>query len=128
MNKIKRSGKLLKAAFAVLFREKKLLLFPFIATGLALVIALFFIAPIAFYPTGHSCFSAAHWSALVDIFTRNMDSAEKHHQPMLVNQYGFMLFFSEHWWLALLFAVAYFVSCSLPPFATSRSITKSCRR
>ena len=35
MNKIKRSGRLLKASFAVLFREKKLLLFPFIATALA---------------------------------------------------------------------------------------------
>ena len=44
MNKIRCSGKLLKAAFAVLFREKKLLLFPFIATGFALVVAAFFIA------------------------------------------------------------------------------------
>ena len=35
MNKIKRSLKLLQAAFAVLFREKKLLLFPLIATVLA---------------------------------------------------------------------------------------------
>ena len=60
MNKIKRSGRLLKASFAVLFREKKLFLFPFIATGLAAVVALFFIAPIVLYPTGHSYLSAAH--------------------------------------------------------------------
>ncbi len=56
MNKIKRSVKLLQAAFNVLLREKKLFLFPVIATVLALVIALFFIAPVALYPTGHSYF------------------------------------------------------------------------
>lgn len=116
MNKIKRSGKLLQAAFAVLFREKKLLLFPFIATGLALVVALFFIAPIALYPTGHSIFTAAHWSALAEMFTRNMDSVQRHNQPPMFNQYGFVKFFSEHWWLAALFAGAYFVSMFLATF------------
>ena len=60
MNKIKRSGRLLKASFAVLFREKKLLLFPLIGTGLAVVVALFFFAPIALYPTGHPYTSSAH--------------------------------------------------------------------
>jgi hypothetical protein len=116
MNKIRCSGKLLKAAFAVLFREKKLLLFPFIATGFALVVAAFFIAPIAFYPTGHSYFSGAHWSALAEMFTRNMDSAERHHQPPMFNQYGFVMFFSKHWWLTVLLAVAYFVSMFLATF------------
>jgi len=118
MNKIKRSGRLLKASFAVLFREKKLLLFPFIATALAAVVALFFIAPIALYPTGHLLFSAAHWSALAEMFTRNMDPAEHRasHQPMLVSQYGFALFFSEHWWVAPIFALAYFVSMFLATF------------
>lgn len=64
MNKIKRSGRLPKASFAVLLREKKLLLFPLIASAMAVVVALFFIAPVAFYPTGHPYFSTAHWSAL----------------------------------------------------------------
>ena len=41
MNKTERSIHLLKTAFAILFREKKLLLFPLIATGITLVVALF---------------------------------------------------------------------------------------
>jgi len=46
MNKIKRSSRLIKAAFALLLHEKKLLLFPLIASALALVAALFFLVPI----------------------------------------------------------------------------------
>ncbi|HEY5233637.1 MAG TPA: DUF6159 family protein [Verrucomicrobiae bacterium] len=47
-----------------------------------------------------------------------MDPAEHRaaHQPMLVSQYGFALFFSEHWWVALLFAFAYFTSMFLATF------------
>src|SRR5579864_6629004 len=66
MNKIKRSICLFKTSLTILFREKKLLLFPFIASGLALVVALFFFAPVALYPTGHSYLSAAHWTAIGD--------------------------------------------------------------
>ena len=116
MNKIKRSICLLKTAFAILFREKKLLVFPLIATGLALVIAMFFLAPVALYPSGHSYFSAAHWHALAEMFTSNVGPAERHHQPMPVNQYGFMPFFSGHWWLAVLFTIVYFVSMFLATF------------
>jgi uncharacterized membrane protein YeaQ/YmgE (transglycosylase-associated protein family) len=118
MNKIKRSGRLLKASFAVLFREKRLLLFPVIATVLAAVVALFFIAPIVFYPTGHPVFSTAHWTALVEMFARNMGPAEPRasHQPMLVSRYGPALFFSQHWWVAPIFALAYFVSMFLATF------------
>jgi hypothetical protein len=108
----------LKASFSVLLREKKLLLFPCIATALAAGVALFFIAPIAFYPTGHSVFSSAHWSALADLFTRNMDPAEHRasHQPTSVGQFGFASFLSEHWWVALLMALCYFTSMFLATF------------
>ena len=75
MNKIKRSIKLLRAAFAVLLREKKLLLFPLIGTAMAVGAALFFLAPIVLYPSGHSYFSAAHWQVLCDRLTQGMGSA-----------------------------------------------------
>ncbi len=117
MNKIKRSGRLLKASFAVLFREKKLLLFPAIATGLAAVVALFFIVPILLYPTGHSFFSAAHWSALADLAAPGLQPG--HHspsQPVLVGSTGVMALFSGHWWVAPIFAAAYFVSMFLATF------------
>jgi len=117
MNKIKRSGRLLKASFAVLFHEKKLLLFPLIATVLAAVMALFFIAPIALYPTGHSYLSTAHWSALADKLMQGMEST--HHspdQPMLVGKTSVITFVSGHWWVTPLFAVAYFTSMFLATF------------
>jgi len=110
MNKIKRSGKLLKAAFAVLLREKKLLLFPVIATALALVAALFFIVPVALYPTGHSYFSAAHWNALAGMATEDFQPANHAPgHPGPVGGTGLVMFFSNHWWAAPFFAVAYFV-------------------
>jgi hypothetical protein len=115
MNKIKRSGKLLRAAFAVLFREKKLLLFPLIATGLAMVAALFFLAPIVLYPTGHSYFSAAHWSALAGKFSQAFQPA--HGVPVVITKTSAIMFFSNHWWAAPLFAVAYFVSMFLATFS-----------
>ncbi len=117
MNKIKRSKKLLKAAFQVLFREKKLLLFPVIATALALVVALFFIAPIVLYPTGHSYFSAAHWSALAEKVAPAFAPAHAGpHQPMLMGRNGVALF-TGHWWGAAFFALAYFTSMFLATFS-----------
>jgi hypothetical protein len=118
MNKIKRSGRLLKASFAVLFREKKLLLFPLIATMLAAVVALFFIMPVVLYPTGHSYLSAAHWSALADKVT-TLTFQPMHHspgQPLLVGQTGLLMLFSGHWWVAPIFAAAYFISMFLATF------------
>ncbi|HEY2328596.1 MAG TPA: DUF6159 family protein [Verrucomicrobiae bacterium] len=118
MNKIKRSGKLLKAAFAVLFREKKLLFFPLVATGLAAVMALFFITPILLYPTGHSYFSAAHWSALAGRLAQSFEASNHApNQPVLPSKTGLMMLLSEHWWLTPFFAVAYFTSMFLATFS-----------
>jgi hypothetical protein len=110
MNKIKRSGRLLKASFAVLFREKKLLLFPFIATGLAAVVALFFIAPIVLQPTGFSYLSAKHWETLLQTL------------PVSHMQFGNLKVGPAagpvtHSWIALIFALAYFTSMFLATFS-----------
>jgi hypothetical protein len=123
MNKIKRSKKLLKAAFAVLFREKKLLLFPIIATGLALIVALFYFAPIAFYPTGHPYFSTAHWSAIGERISQSFsspppqDSADHPVLTRVATSFtgGSHVIF-QHWWITLLFAVSYFTSLFLGTF------------
>jgi hypothetical protein len=118
MNKIKRSGRLLKVSFAVLFREKKLLLFPLIASAMAVVVALFFIAPVAFYPTGHPYFSTAHWSALGNLFEQNF--APQHHspgQPVMVGKTGGLMLLTGHWWAAPFFAIAYFTSMFLATFS-----------
>lgn len=122
MNEIRRSKKLLKAAFAVLFREKKLLLFPIIATGLALIVALFYFAPIAFYPTGHPYFSTAHWSAIGGRISQSFSSPPQHSadHPVLTRVAtsftgGSHVIF-QHWWITLLFAVSYFTSMFLGTF------------
>ena len=120
MNKIKRSIHLLKTALAVLLREKKLLLFPLIATGVALVVATFFFAPVALYPTGHSYLSAAHWSAIGERVSQIFPSHRPatHHSASAAFTAGFaashVVF--QHWWMTLFFALAYFTSMFLGTF------------
>ncbi|HEY5043310.1 MAG TPA: DUF6159 family protein [Verrucomicrobiae bacterium] len=122
MNEIRRSKKLLKAAFTVLFREKKLLLFPIIGTGLALIVALFYFAPITFYPTGHSYFSTAHWSAIGERISQSFSLPPQHSadHPVLTRVAtgltgGSHVIF-RHWWITLLFASSYFTSMFLGTF------------
>jgi hypothetical protein len=123
MNKFQRSVHLLKTAFAILFREKKLLAFPFIASGLALVLALFFIAPIALYPSGHSYLSGAHWSVIggriSEAFLQSGPAASPHHPLAIGVASGFaggsrIIF--QHWWVTLFFGVTYFISMFLATF------------
>ena len=115
MNKIKRSLKLLQAAFAVLFREKKLLLFPLIASVLALVLAIFFIAPIALQPTGYSYTSGKHWTAVIQSFAPETQ-AEVKSDPVKHTPYRPPL---QHaaWWVAPFLAITYFVSMFLGTFS-----------
>jgi len=119
MNKIERSRRLLKAAFAVMLAEKKLLLFPLIATGLALVAALFFLAPIAFYPTGQPVLSAAHWQSLGNVFLHEVNPAHSGsgRLPISFGQGRLAASFSEHPWLGALLALAYFTSMFLATFS-----------
>jgi hypothetical protein len=131
MNKIRRSEKLLKAAFAVLFREKKLLLFPIIASCITLAFALFFFAPIAFYPTGHSYFSAAHWHMVGENVRHNyappsprytndqIASGQMQHDMWKNIATSFMgggRVIFQNWWSALSFAAYYFTLMFLGTF------------
>jgi len=114
MNKINRSIHLLKTAFTILLREKKLLLFPVITSGLALVVALFFIAPGALYPTGHSYFSAAHWSSFSQRISHEFSPPP--HSTNLPHFLGGGRVIFLHGWVTLFFAVAYFISMFLGTF------------
>jgi hypothetical protein len=131
MNKIRRSEKLLRAAFAVLFREKKLLLFPIIASCITLTFALFFFAPIAFYPTGHSYFSAAHWHTVGENVRHNyappstrytndqIASGQMQHDMWKNIATSFMgggRVIFQNWWSALSFAAYYFTLMFLGTF------------
>lgn len=66
MNKFQRSWALFKSSLQVISANKKLLLFPILITLLLCVIALFFIAPIALWDTGHAYTDPAHWKAVAD--------------------------------------------------------------
>ena len=59
--KIARSWMILKSSITILRANKKLLLFPVIATLLTCVVALVFIAPIALQDTGYNYRSHEHW-------------------------------------------------------------------
>jgi len=66
MGKFKSTWKLVQQSFAVLMREKRLLFFPVVTSCLTVFVFLFFIAPIAFQPTGHSYLEQDHWEAVVE--------------------------------------------------------------
>ena len=68
MSKFQRSWLLFKSSFAVVTTHRRLLLFPIVITTLTLLIALLFLAPAAFQPTGHSYTSAEHWKTVVGKF------------------------------------------------------------
>ena len=124
MNKIKRSGKLLQAAFAVLFREKKLLLFPLIASALVLAVALFFIMPVVLYPTGHSIFTAEHWNALGQKAGHWFNLEPPRRPPVHTASDalasvtgGNTRLLAGHPWTAAAFALMYFASMFLGTFS-----------
>ena len=118
MSKIQRSARLIKATFTLVFREKKLLLFPLAEIGLALVAALFFLAPIALYPTGHSIFTAAHWTALAGQVENRLGFTpghNQHAQPITGSSIAAKIMMG-HPVMAGLFVLAYFLSMFLATF------------
>ncbi len=61
--KFTRSWQLLASSFQIIGRQPKLLLFPLVAFSCTVLIVLFFLAPVALLPTGHSWSDSAHWKA-----------------------------------------------------------------
>jgi hypothetical protein len=61
--KFTRSWQLFASSCQIIGRQPKLLLFPLVAFSCTVLIVLFFLAPVALLPTGHSWSEAAHWQA-----------------------------------------------------------------
>jgi len=59
---------LFKSSLNVILKNKELLIFPIVTSIATIVIFLFFFAPAALWPTGHSYFSVDHWRALSHIY------------------------------------------------------------
>jgi hypothetical protein len=68
MNRFERSWMLFKSSLMVIVRNKELLIFPIFISAATAVILLFFLAPAALWPTGHSYFSWEHWQSLGHTF------------------------------------------------------------
>lgn len=66
MNRFQRSWQLFKSSMVVMGREKKLLLFPILTTVFTILIALLFLVPVAFQPTGHAYTSSQHWETVLN--------------------------------------------------------------
>jgi hypothetical protein len=69
MSKFQRSWALVKCSLRVIFENKILLLFPMILSLLMIVMAVFFLAPVVLWPTGHGLAEGAHWQALARQWT-----------------------------------------------------------
>jgi hypothetical protein len=64
MNKFRRSWLLFKSSVSVIGKNPKLLVFPVIIAGFVALIALFFLAPLVFKPTGFALTQGEHWQAV----------------------------------------------------------------
>ena len=83
MNRFERSWLLFRSSLMVIARNKELLIFPIFISIASAVILLFFLAPAALWPTGHSFTSAEHWRALSNIFfTKGSSTGGGHQLPV----------------------------------------------
>ncbi|NRA37426.1 MAG: hypothetical protein HRU15_04755 [Planctomycetes bacterium] len=67
MGRLSSSWSLLRQCWSVLLGNKKLLLFPVVNLFFTAMILLFFLTPVAFYPTGHEVTSSEHWESLLEM-------------------------------------------------------------
>ncbi len=99
MSRFQRSWALFKCALQVIGANRKLLLFPIIVSLLICVIALFFIAPLALWDTGHAYTDAAHWQSVAHRWT----SWDANGKNMAFNNAGYAL-------LAALYLISTFLA------------------
>ncbi len=76
MGKFRRSWMLFNASMTVLFSNKELILFPIVIAALMVVIVLFFLAPVALLPTGHSVMQLEHWQTVGRTFFQETAAGE----------------------------------------------------
>jgi hypothetical protein len=109
MNRFERSWSLFKSSLLVIIRNKQLLVFPIFISAATAVIILFFFAPAALWPTGHSYLSGEHWHALADKYFRSNGSQQHPHfslSPIACVYVAFLYFVSM--FVATFFNVAFY--------------------
>jgi len=108
--KFNRSWKLLASSFQVIGRQPKLLLFPLVTFVCTVVIALFFIAPAALFPTGHALNQPEHWKAAVQrlVDFAPADGATRHGSLTGVGYAFVVVLYLTSMFLATFFNVAFY--------------------
>lgn len=110
MNRFERSWLLFRSSLAVIARNKELLIFPIFISIASAVILLFFLVPVAVWPTGHPILSAEHWRALGQTFfakTSNMSGGHQYtYSPVGIAYVVFLYFVSM--FVATFFNVAFY--------------------
>lgn len=117
----------------VILRNKELLIFPIFITAATAVILLFFLAPAALLPTGHSFLSADHWQALgAKYFQLNLNHGHQqfHVSPLAGAYLAFLYFVSM--FVATFFNVAFYneilAALSGQSVSLSRGLRFACSR
>jgi len=136
MGKFQRSWLLFKSSISVITRNKQLLLFPIVISVLTLVIILFFAAPAALWPTGHSYTSLEHWQAIGATFFRvsshatNSSETTFTYSPTAIAYLVFLYFVSM--FFATFFNVAFYneilAALTGKPVSIGRGLKFACSR
>jgi len=111
MGRFERSWRLFKSSILIVIHNKQLLLFPVVTAALTVVMTLFFLAPAALWPTGHSYMSTAHWDAILRTWFRSAGDASAQHgqvafSPLAIAYLAFLYFVSM--FLATFFNVGFY--------------------
>ena len=133
MNKFACSWLLFRSSLQVIIRNKELLIFPIVISICSVVILLFFLAPAALWPTGHSPLSANHWQALFNVFFEKTNGAGGHHvtYSRVAIAYVVFLYFVSMF-TATFFNVAFYneilAALSGQPVSLGRGLKFACSR
>lgn len=107
MSKFQRSWVLFKKSLSVVGSNRKLLLFPIVTTIMIGLIGVFFLAPLAFWNTGHGLTDAGHWKTIGSYFFTTVDGGEE----ISINPAGYIVAIIVYFisvFLATFFNVAFF--------------------
>ena len=133
MNRFERSWHLFRSSLMVIVRNKELLIFPIFISLATAVILLFFLAPAALIPTGHSYLSWEHWQSLGHTyFTKsgNSSSGQISFSPVAVTYLAFLYLVSM--FVATFFNVAFYheilEALSGRPVSLGRGLQFACSR
>ena len=108
--KFTRSWRLFASSCQIIGRQPKLLLFPVVTFVCTVVIALFFIAPAALFPTGHALNQPEHWKAAVQrlVEFEPADGATRHGSLTGVGYAFVVVLYLTSMFLATFFNVAFY--------------------